>query len=784
MATIVPLAVEVKARVTNFNSGIQSAARNVQDLTKSINNVADSIIVFEDVVKKSAITIATDFVQNIRLAIEQVQTLAEQVELLAQRVLVLTSNMLNFTANFFPALSATAMGFRVVAASLSFVIRTGLMILALTALTMWFRGLTFHAAMTSVTIGMLTNNILLLASRLIFLSGIPLLAAMAITVEVMNRKTAKLNGTLTPLQHGLEAIRDAWEKWSLLMSSGIMDMVGALLWTIGKALSTIATTINIANEYWGTNFVLIYRTLKILTSMAIVLSAIYGTYIALRGNVIILAFIAGITRLIGLLQVVATMTGLNIALTIVWTRAQMFLNTVILSNPFLVAFLVLLAIAGLIYGIVKAFQYFRQSSVEAQEAAQRAVEKTEMLKNVTEKYKNSLRETVDEHKKMLDVMNKIQEAAKTPVEKASDRAAELQKAINEPKQLQEKINALTAEIETKKKLIANTTDKGTIESLKERNEEAIQTLKKLQDIQAKIPTLTQAQIANQQALNRKEFAQDAGLDISEKLSNYDTLMKQMDTIKEVIKRNDQANEMTVKETQNAIDNAVKNFRQAEGVEKMVEPFKTASDILNETNNKLKLWSSDGIINAQEFSNATKRAADAFAQATGIKKYFEKVETLQDVCSNMAIYAQQMNLSQEDLIAAQDKAKAAFEKQAESYSLYQKAQDALLSTEEKVTKAMNMIDADALKFGWSEEITDKMKQIAEAEIMGKKGKQKDNQVIVRGSTAYTDYQNKNLGNDHLKTIRDNSKKQVDFAQKTVEAIKETGEVFKKCFEVIG
>jgi hypothetical protein len=119
-------------------------------------------------------------------------------------------------------------------------------------------------------------------------------------------------------------------------------------------------------------------------------------------------------------------------------------------------------------------------------------------------------------------------------------------------------------------------------------------------------------------------------------------------------------------------------------------------------------------------------------------------------------------------------------------LYQKAKDALMSTEEKLEKMTNAIDADAIKFGWGKDVTDKMKEMAEAEIMGnqKAAKQKDNQAIVRGSVAYTDYQNKNIGNDHLKTIRDNSRKQNELLSKNIEAVKETGDVFKKCFEVIG
>ncbi|MDR1268945.1 MAG: hypothetical protein LBK82_05420, partial [Planctomycetaceae bacterium] len=423
---------------------------------------------------------------------------------------------------------------------------------------------------------------------------------------------------------------------------------------------------------------------------------------------------------------------------------------------------------------------------------QKAAELKNQIKateDATAAFRDRIGEAVDRYKELNNLAKQYHADNLTDLQKYENKLKEIDDVLNRSNVANDAMKAINLKNNELVKMMDAIKKTG--------NKDAISSLQKLIDDVEKDRIALQKEMKKPQVLSAedaeaaKEKARLALLQgqfgdlLKKTIAPQQQYAKEMTDLAELMKKV----KVTAGEKHRIEINALKKRNDAAisllGIGESIKPIETAQDIYNKNISNLKDALQLNVINAQQFSNGIKHAADAFAQATGIKKYFEKVETLRDVYSNMAIYAKRMNLSQEDLVAAQDKARLAFEKQAESYSLYQKAQDALLSTEEKVEKAMKMIEMDALKFGWDDVTRDKMKEIAEAEIMGKQkeGKQKDNQAIVRGSTAYTDYQNKNLGNDHLKTIRDNSKKQNDLLSKNIEAVKETGEVFKKCFEVI-
>lgn len=349
----------------------------------------------------------------------------------------------------------------------------------------------------------------------------------------------------------------------------------------------------------------------------------------------------------------------------------------------------LIVIVAIIAGLVLAVKSLASWWFSCTDATEKAAEKTKMLQDITEKYKNSLKETVDEHKKMIDTINKWNEAAKSPAQKAAERGAELQNAINEPIRLQQEINKMQAIVKGKEEHIAvlqKDNNKKNAEHLAEQLkilDETKTRLQELQDIQSKSKPLTAEAKEAWEASNRKNFAADAGLDITERMSNDAVLDSKIEAIKAAIERNDQRNELTAKETQIAIDNMIADYRKAEGVDEMVKPFKTAGDILDENNNRLKKWLDDGIINAAEYANGLKRASDKFANTAGIDKFFDVSDTLEgrqaalaETFANMEIYAKHAGKTGKELADAQQKAAKAMLGQTEAGKMLQDAMEAI------------------------------------------------------------------------------------------------------------
>ena len=111
-----------------------------------------------------------------------------------------------------------------------------------------------------------------------------------------------------------------------------------------------------------------------------------------------------------------------------------------------------------------------------------------------------------------------------------------------------------------------------------------------------------------------------------------------------------------------------------------------------------------------------------AKGLGIAQYLteaaDPARQLASTYKNLEAYAREANLSQRALTAAKNRAIEALEKQSEYYNLYQRAQDAMLTTQQKLNREMTRIAEEAQKWGWDLGIAAKMKEMKAEEILGR------------------------------------------------------------------
>ncbi|MDR0705238.1 MAG: hypothetical protein LBF88_09640 [Planctomycetaceae bacterium] len=172
------------------------------------------------------------------------------------------------------------------------------------------------------------------------------------------------------------------------------------------------------------------RTIAVLTALLVLLGLCFVKLTAIGiSTSYVMALVKSSLIYQGLAGVV-TMLGTIITATWGWATAQGTVNnlwTYLLGSTGIGAILIVL---GLIVAGLSAIVWWWTSTAETTEEAE---ENTRRLKQATDDYRESLQKTVQEHENILDYINKIQEASKSPVEKAADRAKQLQDAVNEPK---------------------------------------------------------------------------------------------------------------------------------------------------------------------------------------------------------------------------------------------------------------------------------------------------------------------------------------------------------------
>jgi hypothetical protein len=446
--------------------------------------------------------------------------------------------------------------------------------------------------------------------------------------------------------------------------------------------------------------------------------------------------------------------------------------------------LVAIAVVAVIVGVVLLVRWFMSSG----DAAERAAQKTEMLKNVTESYKNSLKEILDYHNKTADVMDKMRDAALTPAQRASQRQQELQNVINEPTRIQNDIDRLQTEIENRKKLIAGTRDTETKDSLTERNKEAIETLKKMQELQSKIKPLTKVEIE----VRQKEIIQlemkERGID---KYQNQTTAAQTLQSAISNINAMFDAGKIDYRQLNEMLQNAAGEFMNFIGVSQSpLEAFHGLTDQLNSVKD---------VLSPNDFKSAKQKLLDDLRKGLGVDKYFDqsdtvtaKKELLDKMRENIRLYAKEAGLKEDDIKAAEEKLHNEVKSQGELGSVWQdvlKAREAAKSVDQKISEINIKIDTAAQAGLYDAKEAAEMKKVAETKIHennkseSTKEQKANNEVLVRGTVAYTNYQNQNSSQEHLRSIRDNSKKQTELLAKNVQVTENLGKSLAGCFEVI-
>jgi hypothetical protein len=438
----------------------------------------------------------------------------------------------------------------------------------------------------------------------------------------------------------------------------------------------------------------------------------------------------------------------------------------------LVIGLVIAAIAAVIWWIV--------SLGESAEETARRIEETEKS---TEAFRDAIGEAVDRYKELNNLAKQYHDDNLTDLQKYENKLEEINEVLNRNEtanSIMEQLNAKEAELQA---IFDNSNSKKERESLQKQIDDLQKDREGLEKEMRKSPVISEADAAA-----AREKARLAMLE-----SRFGDLLKQAltpqqeyaDAISELVELTEKGI-VTEAEQQLIKENAVKKLIDSLGIEKLIEVPKTAQNTYNEYFKKLQIAIDEAVITLEQYNIGLENAAKLLADDLGISEWVgtKNTKTLQQAYNDIAIYAQKVAMSMKEEAAARDRARAAFEKQSEYYNLYQKAKDALTPMADRIKEVNKKIDKEAAVFGWSKDVTDKMKALAEAEMNQVKESKRENQILTKGSTAYTDYQNKNIQNDHLKSIRDNSKKQVEFAQKTVDAVKDGFAGLEKCFEVIG
>jgi len=163
---------------------------------------------------------------------------------------------------------------------------------------------------------------------------------------------------------------------------------------------------------------------------------------------------------------------------------------------------------------------------------------------------------------------------------------------------------------------------------------------------------------------------------------------------------------------------------AKETQKLADKFRSAGKTPLESFKELSvdLRQVQEVLSPAEFATATNKLLSDLASGLGVTKFLADAATparqLAETYRNLEAYARESGLADQELIAAKNRAREALEKQSAYYTLYQKAQDALLTTQEKLNRELHRIAEEAKQWGWDESIVAKMKELKIEDLLGK------------------------------------------------------------------
>ncbi|MCL2710271.1 MAG: hypothetical protein FWE95_05270 [Planctomycetaceae bacterium] len=177
----------------------------------------------------------------------------------------------------------------------------------------------------------------------------------------------------------------------------------------------------------------------------------------------------------------------------------------------------------------------------------------------------------------------------------------------------------------------------------------------------------------------------------------------------------------------------------------------------------------------EFAAAKNKLLSDLANGLGIAQYLADAATpaqqLAQTYKNLEAYAREANLSTQQLTDAQNRAKTALEKQSEYYNLYQKAQDSMLTVQQKLNRELTRIADEAKQWGWDKSIVARMQEMKAAELLGGSGGDQESGPGSRGSQSQNRALEYGTVDYYEKQMEDKNKPLIDETKKQTKEIKD-------------
>jgi serine/threonine protein phosphatase PrpC len=509
---------------------------------------------------------------------------------------------------------------------------------------------------------------------------------------------------------------------------------------------------------------------------------------------------------VALLGTTATVTATAIA-TRAWAAAQAVVNAVMALNPYILAAMAVAAIVASIVALVwwiqrshAAAEQMKNQMLATENATEKfrdsiggAVDRFRELNNYArqyhednlsdvEKYKNKLLE-IDEvldrqntGKRLLDSLNRKQNELESMLKRVSNDEYR--------HSLQKQIDDVVADRKNLQKTIDNSPVLSALDAANRREQERINLLKNRfgnllektltpQEEYAKtliqlteLTKMDAIEVAERQLIekNALEKRNKALLDSFGVADLIKTSQMPVEVLDDSTSRlNDAFREGIINAEQLAagLANARKIFAETDPTAKAMTELKNKFQEMSQktpvqTFDELsqQLASVKNVLSVGEFAAAQRKLLDDMASGLGIADYLKPAQadaTLQSrkqelatVYEKLIQYANRTGMSDNALAAAKDRARAAFEKQSNFYDLYQRVQDSLVPTSQKIEMVMRQIEQEAAAWGWSRDIVAKMKQLQVNDMMGGSNAadlqanfaaNRQNAALESGSVAY-------------------------------------------------
>lgn len=348
-------------------------------------------------------------------AIQQVESLGETVGRVSKRVAEFTGNVANMATGL-PVTQSFSAAMQAVAMAMQAVVRVGVALASMAFLMAYFRGITFQAALASLAVNKLALSLGVLLAKVAIFSGVPLLIAMVATVESLDRSLAAVIGTLTPMQQAMEAVKEAWEAWSILIASGFLDGIMTIIRVIANVLTEIANIIQYANDVTGGMTLELAALIAKLATVYVIARSIYFVYMLVHNLWIAKAAYTAIASLAGILKsVLVTTIGLG-ASTAFWVS------------------LTVVGLAAVAVAAAAAYGYYSSMSSNIDGV-------TAGITAMNEGYKG----TIESLKEMNQLAQKMNTDALTPLEKYEAGMKRINDAANARAILEQKIAVFKAQ---------------------------------------------------------------------------------------------------------------------------------------------------------------------------------------------------------------------------------------------------------------------------------------------------------------------------------------------------